>query len=71
MEQVAGQCKKILDYLQAHGSISQLEALREFGCMRLASRISDLKKAGYDIHREMVSFTARDGNKGYYARYTL
>lgn len=71
MSRLNSQCKKVLEYMREHGSISQLEALREFGCMRLASRISDLKAAGYDISREFEPFTARDGTKGHYARYRL
>ena len=43
------QCEKILDYMRLNGSITPLDALREFGCMRLASRITDLKAQGYDI----------------------
>lgn len=38
------QNKKILAYLKNGGRITSLEALRMFGCMRLASRINDLKK---------------------------
>ena len=34
---------RILDYMLENGSITALEAMREFGIMRLASRISDLK----------------------------
>ena len=40
------QNQRILDYLDSHGSITQLEALNELGIMRLASRISDLRKRG-------------------------
>lgn len=39
----------ILLYLKEHGSITALDAIREFGCMRLAARISDLRERGYDI----------------------
>ena len=38
------QCERILDYIEKNGSITQIDALREFGCMRLASRISDIKR---------------------------
>ena len=43
------QNEMILEHLVAGYSITALEALYDFGCFRLASRISDLKKAGYDI----------------------
>ena len=37
------QCSMVLDYMRQFGSITQLEAIRDIGCMRLASRISDLR----------------------------
>lgn len=40
---------RILDYIHEFGSITQMEALRDLGIMRLASRISDLKRLGYPI----------------------
>lgn len=40
------QTDRILRHLREHGSITPLEALREFGCMRLGARIYDLKRAG-------------------------
>lgn len=43
------QAERILDYIREFGSITQIEALRDLGCMRLASRISDLRKQGYPI----------------------
>ena len=37
---------QIMRHLKENGTITQLEALREYGIMRLASRISELKKRG-------------------------
>lgn len=65
------QCEKILRYIEENGSITPLDAMREFGCMRLASRICDLKKAGYNIKREMETGKNRKGEPVLYARYTL
>lgn len=65
------QCEKILQYIEETGSITPLDAMREFGCMRLASRICDLKKAGYNIKREMETGKNRNGEPVLYARYTL
>jgi hypothetical protein len=62
---------RILRHLHDHGSITSLEALQEYGIMRLASRISDLKKAGIPIRREMVSGKNRYGEATSYARYSL
>lgn len=43
------QCMQIAAWLQAGYSITSLEALQRFGCMRLASRICDLRERGLDI----------------------
>lgn len=65
------QCEKILDYMRVNGSITPLDALREFGCMRLASRITDLKARGYDITSKMESNKNRYGDTVRYARYEV
>lgn len=65
------QNEEVLDYLEKHESITQLEALRELGIMRLASRISDLRKAGTPIRKKMIEVRARNGRKAYVAEYSL
>ena len=42
----------ILKHLQDGGKISQLQALRMFGCMRLAAVIHRLRNKGYPIIRD-------------------
>ena len=44
------QNKRILDYLMKGNRLTSLEALTRFGCMRLASRISDIRKNHPDIN---------------------
>ena len=61
----------ILAYLEAHGSITPLEAQREFGCLRLGARIWDLRKDGYAIISEKVTVPTRNGGKAVVARYRL
>lgn len=65
------QCETILRHMEDFGSISSLEAMQEYGIMRLASRINDLKKSGVPIHREMVSRKNRYGETVSFARYSL
>lgn len=65
------QGQKIMDYMQQYGGITQLDALREFGCMRLASRISDLRRDGIRIKTEMVKAKNRFGEPISFARYSL
>jgi hypothetical protein len=43
----------ILSYLEAGNTLTPLEALKRFQCMRLASRISDLRNSGVRISSEM------------------
>ena len=57
--------------MRKHGSITQLQAYIDIGCWRLASRISDLKRQGYAIRREMITVKNRDGEKVPIARYSL
>ena len=37
----------IVEHLHEYGSITPLDALREYGIMRLASRMADLKADGF------------------------
>ena len=53
------QCDLILDYMKRFGSINPMQALQDIGCFRLAARISDLKKKGYQIKSERVSYKNR------------
>lgn len=66
-ESSRSQCKMILDWLEAGNTITSLEALRMFGCMRLASRICDLRDRGISIKTEKIK-TASDK---YVTRYSL
>lgn len=45
----------ILSHLLTGKSINPMEALKKFGCFRLASRIWDLRFDGYDITMERVT----------------
>lgn len=65
------QCGRILEYIQRYGSISDREAVIDLGIGRLASRICELRKAGYDIISERVKGKNRFGETSYYARYKL
>lgn len=65
------QNKKILIHLEKYGSITALEALNEYGCMRLASRISDLREKGYNIITENETTHNRFGERVHIAKYIL
>lgn len=63
------QSQKVLEYIRQFGSITQLEALRDLGVMRLASRVSDLRKQGYNIVGKRVAVTNRYEETSYIKRY--
>lgn len=65
------QCERIIDYMMQFGSISTLEAFKDLGVARLASRIHDLKGMGYNITSETKSSINRFGEKTYYKVYKL
>ena len=51
----ASQCAQIRAWLLGGNKLTSLEALNLFGCMRLASRIHDLRERGMDIHTERIT----------------
>lgn len=63
------QNQRIIEYIAEFGSITQLEALNDLGVMRLASRISDLRRNGYEIESEIVGVKNRYGETCYIKRY--
>lgn len=65
------QNERVLAYMREHGGITQLEALNVIGVMRLASRISDLKRRGYNITSKMETVKNRYGEKCSVKRYAL
>lgn len=67
----ATQAQRVLDYIDEFGSITQIEALNDLGVMRLASRISDLKKQGYPITSTVEAVKNRYGEKCHIKRYSL
>ncbi len=65
------QCQKIIQYMKDFGSITQMEALQDLGCMRLASRISEMRKRGVGIKDEQIAVKNRYGEKCYIKKYSL
>ena len=63
------QCERVLQYIKDHGYITQLDALVDISVMRLASRISELRKKGYKIARGFVRAKNRYDEPIVYAKY--
>jgi len=58
---------QILAWLRAGNSLTLMQALNMFNCMRLSGRILDLRKQGYDIHTEKI----KTASGKWIAKYTL
>lgn len=58
----------ILRHLKRRGTINQREALLDYNIARLASRIDELRKAGWNIETEMRTHKL---TKKRYATYIL
>lgn len=69
-ESGASQNAKILAHLQGGGRITSLEALRMFGCLRLASRIADLRREN-DIRSRFVTLPNGKRVKEYFIEATV
>ena len=65
------QCDRILRHLRDHGSISSLEAISEYGILRLASRINDLRRRGLKIYSTTRKGKNRYGEPTHYKVYRL
>lgn len=65
------QCERILRHLQDYGSITQAEAVTEYGCYRLGARIWDLKAQGVPIKSETVIGKNWYGERTCFARYSI
>ncbi len=65
------QADMIIRYMQDFGSITSRDAINDLGVYRLASRISELRKNGYEINRRMIKVKNRYGESCTVAEYTL
>lgn len=65
------QCERILRHLQDYGSITQAEAVTEYGCYRLGARIFDLKAQGVPIRSERVTGKNRYDEPVSFSRYSI
>lgn len=64
---VSPQARKVLRHLEKNRSITPLEAFGVYGIFRLAARIYELRKEGFNV----VTTIMRDDNEKPYAKYVL
>ena len=65
------QNEMVLAHLQTFGSITPLQAMNNYGCMRLGARINELRKSGYNIRTNRVRRKNRYGKMTRYALYRM
>lgn len=65
------QYDRVLRHLKEKGSITSLQAFREYGIMRLSAIIFNLRKDGYNIENENITRKNRYGDKIWFAKYVL
>jgi len=65
------QQRRVLDYMAEFGWITQFEALKELGIMRLSSRISELISMGVEIEKGWNEIINRYGEVVRVRKYRL
>lgn len=65
------QSRKILEWLEEGNTITTYEAFSIFGITKLTTRISELRRDGYDIVGETKTATNGDGKKVKFNEYHL
>lgn len=61
----------VLNHLEKYGSITSLDAIKEYGITRLSDRIYTLRNKGYKITNDWTSGLNRFGKKVRWVKYTL
>ena len=65
------QNERILEHMRKYGSITQAEAMKDYGIMRLGARIYDLRREGYRINAAFIKGKNRYGEPVSYASYSM
>ena len=63
------QYERIIKYLDDFGSISPMEAFRDLGITKLATRISEMSRRGYEFIKTRENSTNRYGEPVSFMRY--
>lgn len=60
---------RILNYIVEYKSISPIEAFNFLGITKLATRISELKRLGYQFDQKLMTGRNHYGDKVHFMRY--
>ena len=62
---------RVIKYIKLFGSITPMEAFRDLGITKLATRISELRKDGMEFKKEYIKSQNRFGETVHYMRYSF
>lgn len=62
---------RVINYIEQFGEITPIEAFRDLGITKLATRISEMIKDGIEIEKEFVKSKNRFGETVYYMKYSF
>lgn len=65
------QGERIIEYIEEFGSITPMDAFKDLGITKLATRISELKREGVEFEQEYEAGKNRYGETVHYMRYRL
>jgi hypothetical protein len=65
------QNERLMEWLEINGGVEPLTAWSQLGIYRLAARVADLRKMGYNIASSKISVYNQWGEKATVAYYTL
>ncbi|MBR0463434.1 MAG: hypothetical protein IJJ23_03520 [Clostridia bacterium] len=65
------QMDKVLRHLRDFGTITPMDAMRDYSIMRLGARVWDLKRRGYNVTSRIVQGENKYGEPTHWAEYTL
>lgn len=65
------QADRIVDYINRFGSITPMQAFRDLGVTKLATRISEMRQEGVRFDQEWQTSKNRFGEEVRYMRYWL
>ena len=65
------QADRIVDYINRFGSITPMQAFRDLGVTKLATRISEMRQEGVRFDQEWQTSKNRYGEEVRYMKYWL
>lgn len=71
IEKPESQYNMVFNHLVKHGSINTMEAIKNYGVLRLGALIFNLREGGVNIKTDVHIFTNKHGRKSSIAKYVL